>query len=191
MPRERLMSAAEERFRRFGYRRATVDDITRGAGTGKGSLYLHFDSKQDVYLAVVEESLERFVAVASAALMGKGSVPRRLRRLVELTAQHYGDDELLRASLFGGADLVDGDVSRLAAAIQRDRIRSLLEEVLILGQADGTVRADIDPSAAASVVFEIGWAIVRAELEGESDLPLETALNTLNDIVGLGLLPRR
>lgn len=184
------MSAAEDRFRRFGYRRATVDDITRHAGTGKGSLYLHFDSKQDVYLAVVEESLERFVAVASAALQGEGSVPRRLRRLVALTAKHYGDDELLRASLFGGADLVDGDVSRLAAAIQRDRIRSLLEEVLRLGQADGTVRSDIDPSAAAAVVFEIGWAIVRAELEGESDLPLEVALNTLNDIVGLGLLPR-
>ena len=40
------------------------------------------------------------------------------------------------------------------------------------------------------MVFEIGWAVVRSALEGASQIPLEEALNTLNQIVGLGLLPR-
>lgn len=34
----------------------------------------------------------------------------------------------------------------------------------------------------------MGWAIVRAEIEGHNSLPLEKALWTLNDIVGRGIL---
>lgn len=189
-PEQRLIAAAEAHFRRFGYRRTTVDDITAEAGTGKGSLYLHFESKQAVYMAVVEASLERFVESASRLLEGAGPVPARLRSLVELTIAHYGHDELLYASLFGKAGLVDGDVARLAADIQRTRIRSLLRELLTMGQQEGSVRPDIDVEAAAAVLFEIGWAVVRSALEGESRMPLERALTTLNQIVGLGLLPR-
>jgi AcrR family transcriptional regulator len=189
-PDRRLIAAAEAQFRRFGYKRTTIDDITADAGTGKGSLYLHFESKQAVYMAVVEASLERFVENASRLLDGAGPVPSRLRSLVELTIQHYGEDELLHASLFGRAGLVDGDVARIAADIQRTRIRGLLRELLAMGQRESSVREDIDVDAAAAVLFEIGWAVVRSALEGDSRVPLERALTTLNQIVGLGLLPR-
>jgi len=186
----RLIAAAEAQFRRFGYRRTTIEDITADAGTGKGSLYLHLESKQAIYLAVVEASLERFVSSATRLLDGPGPVPTRLRALVELTIEHYGQDELLKASLFGNTSLVDGDVSRMAADIQRTRIRSLLRELLALGRREGTVRGDIDVDAAASVLFEIGWAVVRSALESDGQIPLEHALSSLNQIVGLGLLPR-
>ena len=189
-PPERLVVAAEAQFRRFGYRRTTIEDITADAGTGKGSLYLHFESKQAVYMAVVEASLERFVVSTSELLDGSEPVPARLRSLVDLTIEHYGQDELLHASLFGKGGLVDGDVSRMAADIQRSRIRSLLRQLLEIGQREGTVRAGIDIDAAAAVVFEIGWAVVRSALEGDSHIPLDRALTTLNQIVGLGLLPR-
>jgi AcrR family transcriptional regulator len=190
-PDRRLIAAAEAQFRRFGYRRTTIDDITAEAGTGKGSLYLHFESKRAVYLAVVEASLERFVESASRLLEGSEPVPSRLRALVELTIDHYGRDELLYASLFGKPGLVDGDVARMAADEQRARIRNLLRELLAIGQREGSVRADIDADAAAAVLFEIGWAVVRSALEGDSQIPLDRALTTLNQIVGLGLLPRR
>jgi AcrR family transcriptional regulator len=187
---DRLIVAAETQFRRFGYRRTTIEDITAEADTGKGSLYLHFESKRALYMAVVETSLERFVARTADILVDPQPAPTRLRALVALTVEHYGDDELLRASLFGQGGLVDGEVSRMAAQIQRTRIRSLLEELLVAGQGEGSVRADINVEAAASVLFEIGWAVVRSALEGTNDFPLESALSTLNGIVGLGLLPR-
>lgn len=188
--RERLIEAAEQQFRRFGYRRATVEDVTRTAETGKGSFYLHFPSKEDAYVAVVEASLERFLAKADAALHRPDPVPLRLRALVAATAEHYGDDELLRASLFGEAALVDGAVARRAADIQRSRIRQLLAEVLLAGKREGSIRDTVDIESASAVLFEIGWAVVRAELDESSDLPLDVALDTLNDIVGLGLVTR-
>jgi len=188
--RERLIEAAELQFRRFGYRRTTVEDVTRTAAVGKGSFYLHFPSKEAAYMAVVEASLERFLVKAETALHQPGPVPGRLRSLVAVTAEHYGNDELLRASLFGEATLVDGAVARQAADIQRNRIRKLLAETLTEGKREGSIRADLDVEAAAAILFEIGWAVVRAELDDSSDLPLDVALDTLNDIVGLGLIAR-
>ncbi len=189
-PRERLLDAAEEKFRRHGFKRTTIDDITAAADTGKGSLYLHFESKREIYLAVVRRTLERFVARAAKALQSRAAVPQRMQQLIRLTVDHYGEDELLHASLFG-SDLVEGEVSRMAAAVQRERMIALLEQALIAGQREGAVRTNIDPAAAAAILFEIGWAIVRAELEGEAALPLDKALMTLNEIIGLGLMTRR
>ncbi|MCP3990960.1 MAG: TetR/AcrR family transcriptional regulator [Actinomycetia bacterium] len=189
-PRARLLAAAEVRFRRFGYKRTTVDDVASEAGTGKGSVYLHFDSKQQIYLAVVEESLDRFIERAEKVLAAPGTAPERMRSLVELTAEHYGDDELLHASLFGETDLVEGEVARMAAERQRERIRGLLEEVLISGQTEGSVRPALDPHSVATVLWEIGWAIVRSGLEKADTTQLAASLEILNDIVGLGITPR-
>ncbi|MCP5030758.1 MAG: TetR/AcrR family transcriptional regulator, partial [Actinomycetia bacterium] len=182
-PRARLLAAAEVRFRRFGYKRTTVDDVASEAGTGKGSVYLHFDSKQQIYLAVVEESLDRFIERAEKVLAAPGTAPERMRSLVELTAEHYGDDELLHASLFGETDLVEGEVARMAAERQRERIRGLLEEVLISGQTEGSVRPALDPHSVATVLWEIGWAIVRSGLEKADTTQLAASLEILNDIV--------
>ena len=72
-PRDRLLAAAETRFRRFGYKRTTIEDVATEAGTGKGSVYLHFDSKRDVYMAVVERSLDRFIDGAERLVARPGT----------------------------------------------------------------------------------------------------------------------
>ncbi|MCP3910956.1 MAG: TetR/AcrR family transcriptional regulator [Actinomycetia bacterium] len=190
-PRDRLLAAAEVRFRRFGYKRTTIEDVAVEAGTGKGSVYLHFDSKQAIYMAVVEQSLDRFIDRADQVLTQPGTAPDRLRALVQLTTEHYGHDELLRSSLFGETDLVQGEVARMAAECQRERMRTLLEGVLANGQAEGSVRADLHLRPTAAVLFEIGWALVRASLESPDATHLESWLDTLNSMVGLGIIPRR
>ncbi len=190
-PRDRLLFAAETRFRRFGYKRTTIDDIAGEAETGKGTVYLHFDSKQTIYMAVVEQSLDRFIESADQALAQPGPAPDRLRALVELTAEHWSQDELLHSSLFGETDLVEGEVARIAAERQRERIRTLLEQVLIAGQAEGSVRANLDPRLVAAVLFEMGWALVRAGLETTDTSQIESWLDVLNEIVGLGIQPRK
>lgn len=189
-PRTRVLAAAEVRFRRFGYKRTTIDDVAMEAGTGKGSVYLHFASKKDIYMAVVEESLDRFMEKAGRVLAAPGTAPERLRALVQLTASHYGHDELLRASLFGETDLVEGDVAHMARERQRERIRQLLEDVLRAGQVEGTIRPTLQPAAVAAVLFEIGWAIVRSGLESADVAQLAQSLDILNEIVGIGITPR-
>lgn len=123
-------------------------------------------------------------------MSARGRVPVRLRRLVEVTAEHYENDELLRASLFGDDDLVDGEAARLAARLQRDQPTTLLADTLREGGSRGAIRTDLDPDETAAVLFELGWAIVRAHFEAANDLPLATALDVLNTIVDRGVTRR-
>src|SRR2546425_7612463 len=57
--RQRLVEAALGVFARHGYDRATVDEIVRGAGFSKGAFYVHFNSKDDLFWAMLEERISR------------------------------------------------------------------------------------------------------------------------------------
>lgn len=185
-PRDRLLDAADARFRRFGFRHSSVEAITRSAGTGKGSLYLHYASKEELYLDVVGRAVAGFVDAASAAMEQFDVAPARLRALVETAIDHYGNDELLRAILVGDDELVSGPVAHPADDLQRSRITALIEQTIEDGQSEGSIRLGLDPRSSAIVLYEIGWAIVARHLEGKLPIPLAEALATLNDIVGRG-----
>ncbi|GEM_PF-1326492 len=58
---EALLDAAVTVFARKGYERASLDEIADLAGFSKGAVYSNFDSKEDLFLAVVEERSSRYL----------------------------------------------------------------------------------------------------------------------------------
>jgi len=52
--REHIMEASAEVFSRKGYRMASVSDIVDEAGIGRGTFYLYFDSKREIFLELIE-----------------------------------------------------------------------------------------------------------------------------------------
>ncbi len=52
--RARLLDAAFHIFARDGYEKATVDDVVREAGYSKGAFYVHFRTKEEVFLALLD-----------------------------------------------------------------------------------------------------------------------------------------
>jgi AcrR family transcriptional regulator len=81
-PRPALLDAAERLLMRYGYRRMTVDDLAREAKIGKGTVYLHFDSKEEVALAVVNLWSERvFDRLRVLAAEARPPAQRLLRML--------------------------------------------------------------------------------------------------------------
>lgn len=49
-----ILDAAERLLVRYGYKKMTVDDIAREVGIGKGTIYLHFNSKEEIALARID-----------------------------------------------------------------------------------------------------------------------------------------
>ena len=64
--RASLLIAAAEEFGRVGLARANVDAISIAAGCAKGTIYNYFPSKEELFLAVVEEASAQAAASASA-----------------------------------------------------------------------------------------------------------------------------
>ncbi len=52
--RQKIMDVARKLFYEKGYYRTTVDDIAREAGVAKGTVYLYFNSKVELLLAIIE-----------------------------------------------------------------------------------------------------------------------------------------
>jgi AcrR family transcriptional regulator len=68
MTRTYLLEAAAEVFREHGFHGATLDEVARRAGFTKGAVYSNFKSKDDLFLAVMDDRIERQFAVAAAVL---------------------------------------------------------------------------------------------------------------------------
>jgi AcrR family transcriptional regulator len=66
--RQRILAAAEDRLWHYGFRKTTIDEIAADAGVGKGTVYLYFDSKEDIALAIMGQfksaSNERLETIA-------------------------------------------------------------------------------------------------------------------------------
>ena len=56
--RAQLVNAARDVFGKKGYHEATVDDITRAAGVAKGTFYLYFEEKREIYYELVRTFLQ-------------------------------------------------------------------------------------------------------------------------------------
>ena len=58
---ERILAAALTEFSRFGFRGTTVDQIATGAGMSKANILYYFKRKNDIYLAVLERTLDNWL----------------------------------------------------------------------------------------------------------------------------------
>ncbi len=50
---DRILDAAAELILRWGYRKTTIDDIARQAGVAKGTIYLHWKTREDLFMALL------------------------------------------------------------------------------------------------------------------------------------------
>ncbi len=81
---EIIINAAAELFSSVGYDRTSIRDIASRVGLLPGSIYHHFDSKEELYIAVHREGFRRVLKRAKAAGEGLNDPWERLRRACEV-----------------------------------------------------------------------------------------------------------
>ncbi len=68
--REQILDVAVQVFAQSGYHGASMNDVADAAGVTKPVLYQHFDSKQDLYLALLEDVGHRMLHAITKATTG-------------------------------------------------------------------------------------------------------------------------
>jgi AcrR family transcriptional regulator len=79
----RLLAAAEEVFARDGYDGATLEEVARRAGISRPSLLYHFESKQALYAAVVEDVLAELARVIAVGVERRGEFTEQLLSMLD------------------------------------------------------------------------------------------------------------
>jgi AcrR family transcriptional regulator len=66
--KKQIMEAGKKLFAQKGYYEANVEDIRQSIGIGKGTFYLYFKNKEDLFIAIMDDFLNEWVSVLKHAL---------------------------------------------------------------------------------------------------------------------------
>jgi AcrR family transcriptional regulator len=89
--REAILNATDDFLARFGYRKMTIDDLAQAVGIGKGSIYLHFASKEEIALSHVDRIVERLKSELKIIAAKNTSPENRLRQMLLTRVLHRFD----------------------------------------------------------------------------------------------------
>jgi AcrR family transcriptional regulator len=151
--RAQILEAALQCFAEKGYHAATMDDLVRASGLSKGSLYWHFASKEDVFLALFDGFEEVVFQAWDAVLSGSGSTLGQLRRLAAVTSEIFSSQGPLLAAWL---EFFAHPKARARLGQTYARSRERLGVIFRAGIARGELR-DLDPegmAATATAAFE-------------------------------------
>lgn len=127
--RARLLAAGRKLFVERGYHATRPQDISREAGLGHGTFYLHFADKQACFLAFVEEARAELDAHLRAHLTGEGDLETTVRQSLEAIFEYAElrpgvlDTAMMDASLIAADEahpetLVDRWAAQWASAVR-------------------------------------------------------------------------
>jgi TetR/AcrR family fatty acid metabolism transcriptional regulator len=164
--RDRLMEAATAVFARCGFDRATVDEIVREAGFSKGAFYVHFESKDDLFWAMLEDHIDRqqqaFRQKMDHSLPLDGNIRAILAAVFGLVEQ---DPFWTSLVMEFGAHASRNEKVRERLAAMYERWRELIREMLTTGRAAGLIRSDIDVEFTATMLIAtVEGSIVQSRL---------------------------
>jgi AcrR family transcriptional regulator len=151
----KILDAAADLLIRHGYRRVTIEDIAVAAGIGKGTVYLHWRTREELFGAVFQREVDAAIGELVAALKADPGVAL-LHRFAEVFFL-----AILRRPLLHGMVIGDAQMWGKLVGAERDLEPPGHEKVAVsyveLLAARGLLRKDMTPgelSYAFQAVFE-------------------------------------
>lgn len=186
--RERILMAAIQAFARDGFHGASTRDIAEAANVTDPLLFYHFKSKADLYLAAVQDQLEKLGEGLAFALTAALQVQAQLETFVEVYLRYFLD---LEPGLTVTLRELNGVPSQTAAVITETHHRSVtarLEEILATGVEDGAFRP-LNVPACALAIIGILQTFIRSAACSPSRFSREEAIAQVLDYYAAGLRP--
>lgn len=195
--RDAILDAAERVFGEKGAAVATMDEVADAAAVSKGTLYLYFKSKDDLFVALTHRPLETVLArfeelVAQGGLDGISLLRALVTTHAEVLEAHAPLFRLAMSRMCGG---FEPDATASGFGVYAARVRTLQRTYLAAierGRADGSLRADVDPKQAAAALWAgmFGATFLRMNAERlgarfaeDERLPLESVVETTADLL--------
>lgn len=166
---ERILNAAELTFSQQGYDGASVSAICQAARVSKGAFYHHFDSKQAVFLQLLNRWLAGMDAAMSVMAESSANVPDRIMAMSGIINQllQVGDTELLLYLEFVNKAARDSEVWGQVIEPYH-RYRAAFADLIALGIAEESL-GDIDPAAGSAIIIGLSIGLlIQGFLDPES-----------------------
>jgi AcrR family transcriptional regulator len=186
--RRRIQRAAREVFAERGYAKTSIEQIARQASLSVGAIYLYFRSKEDLYVSLLEDTLQVFDAELTQART-RSEVNGRLRAAWTVLTNWTGNDvegtRILRLLAQPGvkAQLSDEVIQAVGQGISR--VREHLSACIADGINGGMYRA-VNAAEVADLLWSLFiGALDAAELRANLDLAAASVSETTGAALAL------
>lgn len=182
-----ILAAARKIFAISGFSEATMDDIAATAGIAKGTVYLYFSSKKDVYLAALKHGLTELMDRTRMNMHSAECIQDRLRAFVRTRieyAEANRDFIKIYHSEFGNltnATPHDSEFQQLYLQQAKE-----LEKVLQGAMERGEIRR-VRSDFAAFIIYDMVRGVMTQRLLEWSTVPIEEDIDLLNDLIWKGI----
>ena len=166
--KERIIQSAIENFSKHGFDRARMDDIANSCDLSKGTLYLYFKSKEDLFYAICEHNIERLKEQLSTLFTRKENLLSDAKQFYENFRRITHDSDLVLFETLAESSRN----KRIKEAVYETKLQTYqaVVESLNLQIKSGIIRKDIDVDALATGLVALYDGLTLSRLIGVSDV---------------------
>ena len=186
--RRRIMRQAASEFARLGFDLANINAIAEQAGIGKGTIYLYFENKRDLFLEMLRSIAQAQLTVIRAALAPEGTLRQRLERLfrafARLAEEESDNFNVYMSALYGVNRAFQAEATKLL----RDYV-AVIALMLEQSQARGEIRCP-DVEATALMVLSLTESyVLSAKVLGQSEQVIVQQAGPVAELILRGIGP--
>jgi TetR/AcrR family transcriptional regulator, fatty acid metabolism regulator protein len=185
--RESILDAARAVFSRDSYAASSVDDVAAEAGVAKGTVYLYFKSKEELYLAALLRDIRVFGNEARAEMERAPALREKFEAFLRVRLEYCkAHRDFLRIYLAEhGSMCAMTPIGRQMRRKQRDNLRHLTG--VIEAAVERREIRQVPAAALAAKLFDIARGLVERQLLGWKEFQVGNEIEFATDLLWRGI----
>ncbi|GAB4344254.1 MAG: hypothetical protein Kow0099_23510 [Candidatus Abyssubacteria bacterium] len=200
--RERIFRTAAAEFARHGYHKANINSIAQHAGIGKGSIYLYFTDKRDLYYSTFKEAVQILDRIFDLIEKMELDPIEKIKKVFEESIKAFPRYRNMYKMYYDLSTSGDGKSLADLAQLLEKRSAEFFVHVLEEGIDSGSLRADLPVEHAAYVIdsiYSIFFATLASRYQKErfrvftnieitdDDAIVQEQISGILDVLGKGI----
>jgi AcrR family transcriptional regulator len=179
--RRALLASAEAMFLERGYHNVSLDDVADGAGFSKGAIYSNFDSKADLFFAVLEQRARESLAHFSETALGESDLESVIHAVGAIAEPLRPDFQSLLDVEARALAARDPDARQRLAELQRRQVARVAELLESISERLGLpLSQPAEYTAALAIAAATGLAdLARTDPDGDHEQRFESLVEML------------
>lgn len=198
--RAEVMVASRQLFKRYGYQKTTMEDIARGIGRGKSTLYYYYNSKEEIFEAIVLKEAKELFNIVGKKVEKASTAEEKMKTYVLTAYQSMREKAVLNDVIL--SEVVKSDGAGGVHPSMKAHFRAfnekwilILRGILIFGVDSGefskAVLDDVDTISYVLMSSLVSTVSMLAHYEDPNDenslMPVSELLSSLVNILINGL----
>ena len=183
-----ILEAARSVFATKGFNDATVDDIANAAGVAKGTVYLYYRSKRDIYFSALKFGIQQMYAALDEQLKAESTTEGKLRALIAVKLAYFDENRdffKIYYSELGNLCIHPGAIDSEFKTLYLEQAR-VIESILKEGARRKVLRA-VRAEQAAFAISDIIRGVVTQRLLGWSKSKTTQDVEFIFDLIWKGI----